>query len=130
MDVLAITNMTPTVLVAIRKLLTGPATAVRISLVTAFLKFLGSTGVGFAQPITGKPVNSAISGITIVPTGSMCLMGLREIRPSMRAVGSPQRFAVQAWADSCTLIANRNAIIWKTTPTMSMWLRSIETGRF
>jgi hypothetical protein len=29
----------------------------------------------------------------------------------MRAVGSPQRDAVQAWADSCTLIANKKAII-------------------
>src|SRR4029077_14379409 len=130
MDVLAITNMTTTVQVAIRKLLTGPATAVKMSSVTGFLKFLGSTGVGLAQPITGKCVTSAMRGITIVPTGSMCLIGLREMRPNMRAVGSPHRLAVQAWADSCTLIANRNAIIWKTTLTISMWLRSIEMARF
>jgi hypothetical protein len=38
-------------------------------------------------------------------------MGFSETRPNMRAVGSPQRDAVQAWADSCTLIANRKAII-------------------
>src|SRR5437660_11103344 len=114
MDVLAITNMTTTVLVAIRKLLTGPATAVKISSVTGFLKFLGSTGVGLAQPITGKCVTRAMTGITMVPTGSMCLMGSREMRPNMRAVGSAPRLAVQAEADSCTLIVTRKAIIWIT----------------
>src|SRR6516165_4859266 len=52
----------------------------------------------------------ASSGNTTVPKRSICLMGFRVIRPNMRAVGSPQRFAVQACADSCTLMAKRNAI--------------------
>src|SRR5271165_1834256 len=49
----------------------------------------------------------------------MWRIGFRVIRPSMRAVGSPQRLAVQACADSCTLMANRNAIIWNAIPTRS-----------
>ena len=52
----------------------------------------------------------AISGSNTVPTGSMCLMGFSVIRPSMRAVGSPRRFAIQACADSWTLIANKKTI--------------------
>src|SRR5271165_4828911 len=55
----------------------------------------------------------------MVPIGSMWRIGFRVIRPSMRAVGSPQRLAVQACADSCTLMANRNAIIWNAIPTRS-----------
>jgi hypothetical protein len=54
---------------------------------------------------------AATSGNMIVPNRSMWRIGFSETRPSMRAVGSPQRDAVQAWADSCTLIANRKAII-------------------
>src|SRR5438552_18235828 len=38
------------------------------------------------------------------------LIGFSVMRPSIRAVGSPQRFAIQACADSCTLMANRNTI--------------------
>ena len=52
----------------------------------------------------------AISGIRTVPTGSMCLSGFNVTRPSMRAVGSPHRDAIQACADSWMLIANKNAI--------------------
>ena len=39
---------------AVRKLLTGPATAVRMSSVPEFLKLRVSTGVGLAQPKGGK----------------------------------------------------------------------------
>ncbi len=52
------------------------------------------------------------AGNRTVPTGSMWLIGLSEIRPNMRAVGSPRRLAIQAWADSWTVIAKRNAINW------------------
>ena len=44
---------------AVMKLLTGPATAVRISSRTMCLKFRESTGVGFAQPNGGNPEQSA-----------------------------------------------------------------------
>jgi len=42
------------------------------------------------------------SGMTTVPITSMWTRGLRLIRPSVWAVGSPCRNAVQAWADSWT----------------------------
>src|SRR5713101_9050374 len=55
---------------------------------------------------------AATSGSRTVPIGSIWRIGFSDTRPNMRAVGSPQRDAVQACADSCTLMANRNAIIW------------------
>src|SRR5205809_122656 len=55
---------------------------------------------------------AATSGSRTVPIGSMWRIGFSDTRPNMRAVGSPQRDAVQACADSCTLMANRKAIIW------------------
>src|ERR1700730_3439585 len=105
--------------VATMKLLTGPATEVRMSSITGWRKFRGSTGVGFAQPSKGMALMAATSGSTIVPIGSIWLNGFNDTRPSIRAVGSPQRDAVQAWADSCTLMANRNAIILNRMPTTS-----------
>ena len=60
------------------------------------------------------PLIAATSGRMIVPNRSICRIGFSDTRPNMRAVGSPQREAVQAWADSCTLMANRKAIIWHT----------------
>jgi hypothetical protein len=57
------------------------------------------------------PLIAATSGNMIVPNKSMCRIGFNETRPSMRAVGSPQRDAVHACADSCTLIANKKATI-------------------
>ena len=65
-----------------------------------------STGTGFAQPISGAPVTIAISGNRIVPIGSACTIGLSEMRPSSRAVGSPSRSAVHACAISCTVREN------------------------
>ncbi len=47
---------------AVRKLLTGPATAVRMSSRITFLKFRVSTGVGLAQPNGGKPRTIRIKG--------------------------------------------------------------------
>ena len=55
-------------------------------------------------------------------------MGLSVIRPSMRAVGSPRRLAIQACADSWTLIANRNAINWNTCPGCQCVAGSCEIG--
>ena len=48
---------TSTAPVATTKLLIGPTTEVKMSSSTGFLKFRGSTGVGLAQPITGRWVN-------------------------------------------------------------------------
>ena len=47
------------------------------------------TGTGFAQPKSGAPLSSAISGNRIVPIGSAWTSGFSETRPSNRAVGSP-----------------------------------------
>ena len=92
-------------------MLAGPATESRMSSRTGLRKLSGSTGVGLAQPMKPIPESMPISGTSTVPIGSTCLIGFSEIRPSMRAVGSPHRFAVQACADSCTLMANTNAMI-------------------
>ncbi len=40
------------------------------------------------------------SGMSTVPMGSMCTIGFRLTRPRSRAVSSPMREAIQAWADS------------------------------
>ena len=93
------------------KLLMGPATETMMSSITGWRKFRGSTGVGFAQPSNGMWLMAATNGRMIVPNTSMWRIGFSDTRPSMRAVGSPQRDAVQACADSGTLIANRNAIV-------------------
>ena len=107
---------------AVRKLLTGPATAVRMSSRTGFLKFRVSTGVGLAHPNGGKPSTIRISGMRMVPKGSMCTSGFSETRPSIFAVGSPRRLAIQACADSCTQMANSSTMIWKKMSTGSaLW---------
>src|SRR5439155_23011395 len=85
---------------ATAKLLIGPTIEVKISSSTGLRKFLGSTGVGFAQPSIGIWANAATSGINIVPTGSICLIGFSVMRPNIRAVGSARRFAIHACADS------------------------------
>ena len=41
-----------------------------------------------------------IRGMSTVPMGSMWTSGLRLTRPGSRAVSSPMREAIQAWADS------------------------------
>src|SRR5581483_9453695 len=84
---------------------------------TGFLKLLGFTGVGLAQPKVGMWAKYASTGIRIVPMGSMCLTGFRVIRPSILAVGSPQRLAIQACADSWKLMANTNTISSNTRLT-------------
>ncbi len=96
---------------AVMKLLTGPATAVRMSSRTTRLKFRESTGVGLAQPNGGNPNSISSAGTSMVPKGSMWTMGLSETRPSILAVGSPRRLAIQACADSCTLMANSSTTI-------------------
>ena len=48
----------------------------------------------------------------MLPTGSMCRMGFRLIRPRSRAVVSPNLSAVQAWADSWKEMAKRMTASW------------------
>ena len=80
----------------------GPASATTAKSRRGDRRFCMLTGTGFAQPMSGRPEYSASSGKTTVPIRSMCLKGFRVSRPSSRAVGSPNRSAVQACAASCT----------------------------
>src|SRR5262245_3981720 len=63
----------------------------------------------------------------------MCGIGLRLIRPSARAVGSPKRFAVQAWAVSWTVSDRSRIAYFIAIRGMSSWERSMaprgRTGR-
>ena len=57
------------------------------------------TGTGFAQPKMNGGVcviaatSTSIPGTSIVPTGSMCLIGFAVTRPSIQAVWSPNILA-------------------------------------
>ena len=52
--------------------------------------------------------------------GSMWSMGLSETRPIMRAVWSPRREAIQAWAHSWTLSEKRSRTNSKTAMTKAL----------
>lgn len=71
------------------KLENGPANETIASSRKWFLKFLLSTGTGFAQPISAIPVEKDASGIMYVPIISACLNGLRVNLPKFFAVLSP-----------------------------------------
>ena len=94
----------------------GPATAVIIIPRMGFLKYPGLIGTGLAHPKRSPPppvkadISRSAPGTAIVPTGSMCGMGLSDTRPSRVAVGSPRRAAAQPWADSCSVIAKIRGI--------------------
>src|SRR6266576_2963535 len=78
------------------------------------------TGTGFAQPINVAPLSIDTSGKMIVPMRSACTAGLRETRPSSRAVGSPSWSAVQACAVSCTVNENSSTMNAMTICAISM----------
>ncbi len=84
-------------------------------------RFSTVTGTGLAQPNrnSGPPKikleRISSSGISTVPIGSMCLIGLRVIRPSLCAVLSPSRLAIQPWAASWSVMANSSGIAITTT---------------
>ncbi len=87
---------------------TGPASVVRLSSRTILRKLRVITGVGLAQPTRNplkklNPMNGPkmiSAGNSSVPTGSTWYMGLSVMRPSRRAVWSPSREAIHAWAHS------------------------------
>src|SRR5690348_265422 len=113
---------------AINRLAPGPAAATQAMPTRGCLKFCGVMGTGLAQPNRNVlPVMlfriSSIPGISTVPTGSMCLMGLRVRRPSIRAVGSPSLLAIQPWATSWTVMANRSG-----TPTRRIFWTRLNSG--
>ena len=71
------------------KLAAGPAAATFIISILGFLKNLGSTGTGFAQP---NPTNKIMSD----PIISKCAIGFKESRPIRAAVVSPHFAAIHA----------------------------------
>src|SRR6202020_1737236 len=68
-------------------------------------KFRVITGVGLAHPNSTPPrkMKSVSAGYSRVPIGSMWYIGFSVTRPCNRAVWSPSREAIHAWAHSCTL---------------------------
>ncbi len=91
-DVLAMTINTSSETTEPITLLTGPASVVRISSRTKFLKLRVFTGVGLAQPISGMRVTIATRGSMIVPTGSICLMRVERnaAQHACRLVAQPR----------------------------------------
>ena len=85
---------------ASRKLLIGPAAETEM-LARSLLRHLsGFVSTGFAHPIIGgSPCvtdKNPISGIKIVPMGSMWAIGLSDILPCKRPVSSPNQYEVRA----------------------------------
>src|SRR5258708_25828426 len=87
--------------VATMKLLTGPATDVRMSSSKGLRKLRGSTGVGLAHPRTVNPLTAATIGSSIPPIGSIWRIGVSDTRPNIPALPTPHRAALHATPDSC-----------------------------
>lgn len=68
----------------------GPAEETFTLSTAGFLKFTGLTGTGFAQPIRKLEFDKIKNnGTMMVPTMSICGIGLKVKRPAYFAVGSP-----------------------------------------
>ena len=73
--------------IAIAILAIGPASATQIISCLGDLSALKLIGTGFAQPKISPPgISKRIAGTNIVPTGSMCFIGLSVTRPIILAV--------------------------------------------
>ena len=88
------------------KLTAGPERAIKKLSREGWRRLRRSTGTGLPQPMW---INIKAS----VPKGSRCARGFSVSLPLALAVGSPSRFAVQAWAASWKLKARRRLIIKK-----------------
>src|SRR5262245_34232221 len=80
--------------------------------------------------MSGAPVIIAINGKSTVPIGSACTRGFNDTRPWSRAVGSPRRSAVHAWAISCTVSENNRTVNWMKiwAALMSSTVRACSAG--
>src|SRR5687768_15800183 len=87
-------------IMAMMKLQITPAAETQRFATRLFRQRNGFTGVGLAQPIKGACVKKAMAGKSSVPIGSTCDAGFKLIRPCDFARSSPNRFDIQAWADS------------------------------
>ena len=81
---------------AIKIFANGPARPTQNTSFFGFFKKLKFIGTGFAHPnTTGECINNKKIGKMIVPTKSICAIGLKVRRPEYLAVGSPNLFATQ-----------------------------------
>ena len=87
----------------------GPPAATQAMSRRELRKAANFTGTGLAYPKTnGDRASKRNPGSRIVPTGSMCLKGLRLTRPNWDAVSSPRNRATNACAASCNVMASYN----------------------
>ncbi len=84
---------TKTQKIAMIKLEAGPAAATHNMSFLGLFKLAKLTGTGLAQPNKMPPNIKVKAGNKMVPIGSICLIGLRVIRPIFSAVKSPKYFA-------------------------------------
>jgi hypothetical protein len=86
--------------------------------------------LGWSRPKSKRlslPVKIIRSGMITVPTMSTWTSGLRRMRPKDRAVVSPCRSAVHAWADSWTWRLNSRTT-YEVRPKAMVW--AVRTGSF
>ena len=98
---------------AITRFITGPATATIILPVLTEkrrVRFAGLYCTGRPQASSGTEEIAMIIGIKMVPMGSIWCCGAKVRRPCKRGVGSPKRFAIQAWPNSWTAMLRMKAI--------------------
>jgi len=89
---------------AIKTFVKGPDIATKARSFLPSLRLKGSTGTGFAAPITtGEPPKSRKRGRRMLIKGSMWGMGFRVSLPMSLAVGSPSLSATKPWATSCRM---------------------------
>ena len=98
-------------IVAIAKLLIGPASETVTLSSFGFLKLFGLTITGLPQPKTkGDPMMIRNNGRR-VPTKSRWTIGFRDTLPINLAVGSPNWLAIWAWKNSWMVRAIKKARI-------------------
>ncbi len=72
------------------------------------------------SPTAGHAFTRQIAGHTIMPHMSKCFAGFSVSRPSIRAVGSPSRFAVHACAMSCSEMESTSTTYSNSASTTAM----------
>lgn len=82
-------------IIAIERLLNGPANPISPLSLFGFFKFKGLNGTGFAQPNKiGLLAIKSKNGNKNEPKKSKCFKGFKVSRPAFFAVGSPSLFAI------------------------------------
>jgi hypothetical protein len=103
-------------MIAIKRLVKGPAAATIAGPKRLSRKLKGLYGTGFAQPNNKFVfIKTKSKGKKIVPTGSICAKGFKVSLPARRAVGSPRRSATQPCIYSC-MMADKIITMKKNIP--------------